>query len=122
MAFWLDANTFITAKNSLYAFEVNTSFWAWLDSQLVAKTVKSPQRVFQEIMQFRKDDPLKSWVHARRASGLCVEPDKNTSICLRRIADHLYTATTLHPKTHKQQSRYKQAQVSHFFPKCGCIL
>ena len=54
MAYWLDADTFIMAKNSLYAFEVNTTLWAWFDTQLKAKTIHSPERVFREIMAFKQ--------------------------------------------------------------------
>lgn len=114
MAYWLDADTFITAKNSIYAFEINTTLWTWLDTQLKAKRVMSPERVFREIMAFKKDDPLKQWVSARKADGLCVEPDKRVSQCLTNIADHLYTATVPHKKTRKSQLRYKPAQVEVF--------
>jgi len=114
MAYWLDADTFITAKNSLYAFEINASLWAWFDTQLKVKTIRSPERVFREIMAFKKDDLLKQWVSPRRADGLCVEPDKHVSECLTKIANHLYTATVPHKKTRKPQLRYKPAQVEVF--------
>jgi hypothetical protein len=114
VAYWLDADTFITAKNSLYAFEINSSLWAWFDVQLKAKTIRSPERVFREIMAFKRDDLLKQWVSPRRADGLCVEPDKHVSECLTKIANHLYTATVPHKKTKKPQPRYKPAQVEVF--------
>jgi Domain of unknown function (DUF4411) len=114
VAYWLDADTFITAKNSLYAFEVNTTLWAWFDTQLKAKTVRSPERVFREIMAFKKDDLLKQWVSPRKFDGLCIEPDKRVSECLNKIADHLYTATVPHRKTRKLQLRYKPAQAAVF--------
>jgi hypothetical protein len=79
MAHWLDADTFITAKNSIYAFEVNTTLWAWIDTQLKAKTIKSPERVFREIMAYKRDDLLKQWVSTRKADGLSIEPDKHVS-------------------------------------------
>jgi hypothetical protein len=114
VSYWLDADTFITAKNSVYAFEINTTLWAWLDTQLNAKNVKSPARVFKEIMAFKKDDPLKQWANARKDDGMCVEPDKKVSECLGKIADHLWTAEVLHPKTRKAQQRYKSAQIEVF--------
>jgi hypothetical protein len=114
MAHWLDADTFITAKNSLYAFEINKTLWAWLDGQLKAKAIKSPARVYREIMEYKKDDLLKQWVAARKADGLCVEPDKDVSACLGKIADHLYTATVLDKKTRKPKLRYKAAQAEVF--------
>lgn len=114
MAYWLDANTFITAKNSIYAFEINTTLWAWIDTQLKAKTIRSPERVFREIMAYKKDEYLKQWVSTRKSDGLCVEPDKHVSECLTKIADHLYTATSLNKKTKKPQLRYKPAQAAVF--------
>jgi Domain of unknown function (DUF4411) len=74
----------------------------------------SPSRVFQEIMAFKKDDPLKQWARTRKDSGLCVEPSKQVSQCLTKIADHLYTSTLLQKKTKKPQLRYKSAQVAVF--------
>jgi len=114
MAYWLDADTFITAKNSIYAFEINTSLWAWFDGQLKAKTIMSPERVFREIMAFKKTDLLKQWMATRKSAGLCMEPDKKVSQCLNKIADHLYTATIVSKKTRKLQPRYKAAQVEVF--------
>jgi hypothetical protein len=114
MTYWLDANIFITAKNSIYAFEVNTTLWAWLDSQLRAKVIMSPARVFREIMEFKKDDPLKQWVHTRKDIGLCVEPSKEVSHCLTAIADYLYSTTIVGKKSKKPELRYKAAQAEVF--------
>jgi hypothetical protein len=49
MTYWLDADTFITAKNSLYAFEVNTTLWAWFDIQLKAKTIALQNGSFEKL-------------------------------------------------------------------------
>ena len=114
MAYWLDADTLITAKNGFFAFEINSSLWAWLDTQLATRKVMSPERVFREIMAFKGEDPLKQWVQTRKAKGLCVEPDKRVSQCLGRVADHLYTATLTHANTKKPQLRYKPAQAEVF--------
>jgi hypothetical protein len=114
MTYWLDADIFITAKNSIYAFEVNTTLWSWLDSQLQAKVVMSPARVFREIMEYKKDDLLKQWVHARKDTGLCVEPNKEVSHALKAIANYLYTTTMTGNKSKKPELRYKAAQVEVF--------
>jgi hypothetical protein len=114
MKYWLDANIFITAKNSIYAFEINTTLWAWLETQLKAKVVMSPSRVFQEIMDFKKEDPLKQWARPRKDMGLCIEPNKEVSRCLSVIADHLYTATSVKRKGKKEELRYKPAQANVF--------
>jgi hypothetical protein len=114
MTYWLDANIFITAKNSIYAFEVNTTLWAWLDSQLRAKVVMSPARVYREIMEFKKDDPLKQWAITRKDVGLCAEPGKEVSHCLTAIANYLYTTTIPGKKSKKSELRYKPAQVEVF--------
>lgn len=114
MKYWLDANIFITAKNSIYAFEINNSLWNWLDIQLKAKNVASPSRVYQEIMDFKKDDPLKKWAKARKDMGLCVEPSKQVSRCLSQIADYVFTATVVKKKTNQPELRYKTAQANVF--------
>ncbi len=124
MRYWLDANIFITAKNSLYAFEINSSLWNWIDTQLTAKTVVAPERVFKEIMDYKKDDLLKQWASPRKDMGLCVAPSKKVSQCLSRIADHLYTAEKI--KRGKAVQRYKPAQIAFFsqgadaFGNCSC--
>ena len=64
MAYWLDADTFITAENSLYAFEVNSSLRARFDTQLTAKAIRSLERNLREIMAYTQDDLL---------VGLCTE-------------------------------------------------
>jgi hypothetical protein len=112
--YWLDANIFITAKNSLYAFEINTTLWSWLDTQLKEKTVMCPSRVFKEIMDFKRDDPLKKWVETRRDMGLCVEPNRQVSQCLTQIADYLYTETVEKQKPKRTELRYKAAQAEVF--------
>ena len=86
----------------------------WLDAQLKAKIVCSPERVFREIMAFKKEDPLKQWVATRKSDGLCIEPDKRVSQCLTKIADHLYMATIINQKTRKSQPRYKPAHIEVF--------
>ncbi len=114
MIYWLDADIFITAKNSIYAFEINSTLWAWFDSRLRSRVIMAPARVFAEIMAFKKDDPLKQWAQTRKDLGLCVEPNKGVSRCLTKIADHLYTSALVNSKTKKQQLRYKPAQVEVF--------
>lgn len=112
MNYWLDANIFITAKNSIYAFEINTSLWSWFDVQLRAKAVFAPEKVFAEIMDFKGEDLLRQWASTRKEMGLCVLPNKGVSQCLAKIADYLYTAEVM--RKNKPESRYKHAQVAVF--------
>lgn len=101
--YWLDANIFIAAKNSVYDFDINTTLWNWLHDQLKAGTVASPSRVYQEILKHRKNDALKSWVTAKKGDGLCREPDKKVCDAAKLIANHVFTC-----------GRYKIAQANAF--------
>ena len=47
---WLDSNVYIQAKNGPYRFNVFRRFWAFLDEQLIAGTIRSPKMVYDEIV------------------------------------------------------------------------
>lgn len=63
MAYLLDANTLIQAKNEYYAFDLCPGFWDWLDQQSVAGNVFSVQAVKDELA--RGDDQLAQWAKDR---------------------------------------------------------
>ncbi len=65
MAYLLDANVFITAKNNHYGFEFCPAFWDWLDAANAAGTVRSIERVYDELID--RGDDLSDWARARRA-------------------------------------------------------
>ena len=62
----LDANVFITAKNSYYQMDIFPAFWSWLDDQAELGALGSTDLVFDELKD--GDDNLATWVKKRRQS------------------------------------------------------
>lgn len=59
----LDANVFITAKNTYYGLDLVPAFWSWLEAQARVGTLASTDLVYNEL----KDggDDLADWVRER---------------------------------------------------------
>lgn len=64
MAYLLDANVFIQAKNLHYGFDFCPAFWEWLDEQTAAGNVVSIEQVGDELLG---GDELGQWATNRRA-------------------------------------------------------
>ncbi len=73
MAYVLDANVFISAKNNHYGFEFCPAFWDWLDDANAAGSVRSVERVYDELIE--RDDDLSAWARARRTFFPGLTPD-----------------------------------------------
>ena len=79
MAYLLDANVFISAKNLHYGFDFCPAFWQWLDDCNANGTVFSIEKVGDEIRAGADD--LANWATARGASFfLPVGPGVVTSL------------------------------------------
>ena len=63
MAYLLDANVFISAKNLHYGFDFCPAFWDWLTERHVAGKVFSVEKVGDEIRSV--DDELSEWAKER---------------------------------------------------------
>lgn len=63
MAYLLDANVFMQAKNLHYGFDFCPAFWDWLIEQNVAGNVFSIEKVADEI--YAGDDDLSVWARGR---------------------------------------------------------
>ena len=63
MAYLLDANVFIQAKNLYYGFDFCPAFWDWLDTKGGAGAVLSIEKVGQELTS--GGDDLAQWAAAR---------------------------------------------------------
>lgn len=63
MAYLLDANVFIQAKNLHYGFDFCPAFWDWLDAQNKQQSVFSIEKVRDELLA--GDDELAEWAKAR---------------------------------------------------------
>jgi hypothetical protein len=114
MKFWLDANAFVTAKNSIYALEINKTLWQWMDSQLREGKIATPARVYKELMAYKGTDLLKQWAQARESIGMCIQPDAKVWRAVTKVADHLYTATIEKTRPRRTVGRYSQAQIDEF--------
>jgi hypothetical protein len=73
MAYLLDANIFIQAKNLHYGFDFCPAFWDWLIAGNQSKRVYSIEKVGDEIVA--GDDELSTWASERGAVFL--KPDKS---------------------------------------------
>ncbi|MHB1681388.1 MAG: DUF4411 family protein [Bacilli bacterium] len=63
MAYLLDANIFIQAKNLHYSFDFCPAFWEWLDRSNTSQMVFSIEKVRDELLA--GDDALAKWAMAR---------------------------------------------------------
>ena len=67
----LDANVFITAKNSYYQMDIFPAFWSWLDDQAELGVLASTDLVLDELKD--GDDNLAAWAKERRQSLFYME-------------------------------------------------
>jgi len=72
MAYLLDANIFIQAKNLQYGFDFCPAFWHWLELKNTEGSVFSIQQVEDELQA--GEDDLADWAHAR-GEGFFLPPD-----------------------------------------------
>ena len=84
MAYLLDTNVFIEAKNRYYGFDICPGFWDWLVGENTAGRVSSIEKVGDEIRA--ADDPLAEWAEAR-GPGFFVAPDPAVLPALGRVSD-----------------------------------
>lgn len=81
MAYLLDANVFIQAKNLHYGLDFCPAFWEWLIANNVSGTVFSIEKVGDEIGAIA--DELSIWA-AQRGDGFFLKPD---AAILPKLAD-----------------------------------
>lgn len=83
MAFLLDANVFIQAKNLHYGFDFCPAFWTWLDEKLDSGVVASVSQVGDELID--GTDDLAEWAKERRES-LFPSPDASVLGALTKVS------------------------------------
>jgi hypothetical protein len=83
MAYLLDANVFIQAKNLHYGFDFCPAFWDWIDEQNAAKQVFSIERVGDELAA--GDDELADWAKSR-GEALFLTPDADMLTSLPKVS------------------------------------
>lgn len=72
MAYLLDANVFIQAKNLHYGFDFCPAFWDWIEQENAGGRVLSIDRVRDELIG--GDDELAAWAAARAGFFVEAEP------------------------------------------------
>jgi len=84
MAYLLDANVFIQAKNLHYGFDFCPGFWDWLVANNAAKKVFSIEKVGDELVAIA--DNLAIWATAQGA-GLFLPPDSKLLTTLAQFSN-----------------------------------
>ena len=83
MAYLLDANTFMEAKNGYYDFDVCPGFWEWIMVKHGEGSVLSIEKVGEELKA--GSDKLASWAVGIAAS-LFKPPDEAVVTALKQVA------------------------------------
>jgi hypothetical protein len=83
MAYLLDANVFIQAKNLYYGFDFCPAFWDWIDQAHAAGTVFSIDKVADELTGAA--DELATWAQQRPATFF-VEADASVLPSLQAVS------------------------------------
>lgn len=83
MAYLLDANVFISAKDLHYGFDFCPAFWDWLVREHAAGKVFSIEKVFYELQAGQ--DNLSQWA-ATLPNGFFLRPNANTKDALGKVA------------------------------------
>ncbi len=83
MAYLLDADVFIQAKNLHYGFEFCPAFWDWLIAANTARNVFSIEKVADELKA--GSDELADWA-GRCAPGFFLEPDAAIAPALTSVS------------------------------------
>lgn len=73
MAYLLDTNVFIAAKNNYYGFDFCPAFWDWLNMATEEGVVRSVERVYDELIE--RGDDLSDWARDRRGLFLALGAD-----------------------------------------------
>jgi hypothetical protein len=83
MAYLLDANVFIQAKNLHYAFDFCPAFWEWLLEANAKKSVFSIEKIADELAA--GSDELAAWA-AQRGNAFFMKPDAKVLGALARVS------------------------------------
>jgi hypothetical protein len=84
MAYLLDADVFIRAKNLHYGLDFCPAFWEWLATNNAAGKVFSVEKVESEILAIA--DELSEWA-ASRGTGFFLRPESATLPALAAVSE-----------------------------------
>jgi hypothetical protein len=94
MAYLVDANVFIAAKNRHYGIDFCPACWEWLAREHAAGKVFSVEKVVDELRA--RDDELAAWV-AGLPDSFFLKPDASTAGSLARVAQWVSAQTQYSP-------------------------
>jgi hypothetical protein len=83
MAYLLDADVFIQAKNLHYGLDFCPAFWDWLIREGAAESVMSIEKVFDELQAV--EDELSDWAKAR-GEAFFRKPQSTLLAALRTVS------------------------------------
>lgn len=89
MAYLLDTGIFIEAKRRFYGFDFVPGYWDWLVREANAGTIRSIERVAEEIGA--QQDDLAAWA-ATLPGGFFLRPDSAFSAAFQRVSQWALTA------------------------------
>ncbi len=105
MAYLLDANVFISARQLHYGFDFCPAFWDWLVRENLAGRVLSIEKVADELHAL--SDDLSAWAE-ELANGFFVSPTDRTLQAFGDLSDWVSD------HTFPNGQRYTQAAISTF--------
>jgi predicted nucleic acid-binding protein len=85
MAYLLDANVFIEAKNRHYGFDFCPAFWEWLIDRHEAEIVFSVEAVGKELK--KSNDELASWASERDSTFFLAPPNPEMGAALSVVSN-----------------------------------
>ena len=112
MAYLLDANVFIEAKNRYYGFDFCPAFWDWLDRAHARGTVFSIDKIHDELVG--GNDELATWTQ-QRTSQFFLVPDAT-------IVPSLQATSTWAASTRTNGTGYEPAAVATFLQSADYYL
>ena len=87
MAYLLDTNVFIQAKNLQYGFDFCPAFWEWLERKHLGQDLFSVRQVGDELRA--GDDELSIWSEAR-GDAFFLPPDHASLAAAARVSDGVF--------------------------------
>jgi hypothetical protein len=103
VAYCLDANTFIEAKNRYYGFEFCPAFWDWLDREAENGKLICIDVIYNELLE--EKDELSLWLRERKEGPLIRKADDvGTQSLYREIVNYV----------NRRRDHYQDAAIVEF--------
>lgn len=107
MAYLLDSDVLIQAKNAHYGFDICPGFWAWIEREYKSGKVFSVEKVFDELT--KGNDDLAKWAKAQ-PSGFFLPVDAQVMVAMSKVSSWVMA------------QHYEAAAVTEFFAAADYFL